>query len=386
MSGQFDALLVLSFGGPEAPADVMPFLERVTSGRGVPQERLLEVAKHYDHFGGVSPINQRNRELIDRVRVELADQHIELPVYFGNRNWHPLVEDTLAELVEDGVRRALVLATSAYGGYSACRQYHEDIERAPARGRGQLAPELVKLRHFFDHPEFVASVTDAVRSSVAQLPDVGQRDQARLVFTAHSIPGTADRAAGVPAEGGHRYSRQVAEAARLVAAELGVTDYDVVWQIPVRSAERAVVGAGHPAPPGGVAHQVGARRGGVPGGVRQRPCRGHLGPGQRGQGLGAGARHGVRPRRYLRAGPPVRPDGSRAGARADRRCAGPCAGPGVRSRSGLQTARRARPTAPPAAAPTFVIERMMYRLAAAAMIDSGRPPLGIILRRSYPHN
>jgi protoporphyrin/coproporphyrin ferrochelatase len=228
MSGQFDALLVLSFGGPEAPADVMPFLERVTSGRGVPQERLLEVAKHYDHFGGVSPINQRNRELIDRVRAELADQHIELPVYFGNRNWHPLIEDTLAELVEDGVRRALVLATSAYGGYSACRQYHEDIERA-RRAVGQLAPELVKLRHFFDHPEFVASVTDAVRSSVAQLP-VGQRDQARLVFTAHSIPGTADRAAGVPAEGGHRYSRQVAEASRLVAAELGVTDYDVVWQ------------------------------------------------------------------------------------------------------------------------------------------------------------
>jgi ferrochelatase len=223
-----DALLVLSFGGPEGPDDVMPFLEKVTSGRGVPRKRLLEVATHYDHFGGVSPINQRNRELISRVRGELAAAGFELPVYLGNRNWHPLVEDTLAEMVTDGVRGALVLATSAYGGYSACRQYHEDIERA-RRAVGARAPELVKLRQFFDHPEFIASAADAVRSSVAGLPAT-HRDQARLVFTAHSIPSLADQAAGVPGQGGHRYSRQVAEASRLVAAELGMTDYDVVWQ------------------------------------------------------------------------------------------------------------------------------------------------------------
>lgn len=228
MSGRFDALLVLSFGGPEAPADVMPFLERVTSGRGVPRERLLEVAGHYDHFGGVSPINRRNRELIDRVRAELAGQGIELPVYFGNRNWHPLVEDTLAEMADDGVRRALVFATSAYGGYSACRQYHEDIRRA-REAVGQRAPELVKLRQFFDHPDFVTTAADAVRAALAGLTDE-QREQARLVFTAHSVPGAADRVSGPPAEGGHRYSRQVAEAARLVAADLGMTEYDVVWQ------------------------------------------------------------------------------------------------------------------------------------------------------------
>ncbi|MBO0848491.1 MAG: ferrochelatase [Pseudonocardia sp.] len=225
---EVDALLVLSFGGPEGPDDVLPFLERVTEGRGVPRTRLLEVAEHYEHFGGVSPINARNRELIARVRAELAAAGIELPVYFGNRNWHPLVADTVSEMAAAGVRRALVFATSAYGGYSACRQYHEDIARARA-SVGPTAPELVKLRHFFDHPEFVASVVAAVRAAAEELPD-GHRDQARLVFTAHSIPTAADAAAGVPAEGGHRYSRQVAEAARLVAASLGVDDYDLVWQ------------------------------------------------------------------------------------------------------------------------------------------------------------
>jgi ferrochelatase len=224
----YDALLVLSFGGPEGPADVMPFLERVTAGRGVPRERLVEVAQHYDHFGGVSPINRRNRELIERVRSELAAAGVELPVYFGNRNWHPLVEETVAELAGAGVRRALVLATSAYGGYSACGQYHEDIARA-REAVGPAAPDLVKLRQFFDHPLFVASVADAVRSATATLP-AELREQARLVFTAHSIPTAADVAAGLPADGGHRYSHQVGEAARLVADALGVTEYDVVWQ------------------------------------------------------------------------------------------------------------------------------------------------------------
>lgn len=225
---EVDALLVLSFGGPEGPDDVLPFLERVTEGRGVPRARLLEVAEHYEHFGGVSPINARNRELIARVRAALAGAGIDLPVYFGNRNWHPLVEDTTSEMAAAGVRRALVFATSAYGGYSACRQYHEDIARARA-SVGPGAPELVKLRHFFDHPEFVASVAAAVHAAAEELPDE-HRDHARLVFTAHSIPTAADAAAGVPAEGGHRYSRQVAEAARLVAASLGVDGYDVVWQ------------------------------------------------------------------------------------------------------------------------------------------------------------
>jgi protoporphyrin/coproporphyrin ferrochelatase len=220
----FDALLWLSFGGPEGPADVRPFLENVTRGRGVPPERLDEVEQHYQHFGGVSPINQLNREAIAAVEAELAAQGIKLPVYFGNRNWHPMVEDTVSKMVADGVQRALVFPTSAYGGYSACRQYDEDILRARA-AVGPQAPELVKLRQFFDHPLFIAAFADATRAALESLPE-----GARLVFTAHSVPISADRAAGPPEEGGGRYSKQVQEASRLVAAAVGVTEYDVVWQ------------------------------------------------------------------------------------------------------------------------------------------------------------
>jgi ferrochelatase len=212
----YDALLFLSFGGPEGLDEVRPFLENVVRGRGVPPERLDAVEEHYRHFGGVSPINARNRELIAAVRSRTA-----LPVYFGNRNWHPLVEDTVAEMAGDGIRDALVFATSAYGGFSACRQYDDDIARARA-AVGPEAPHLTKLRHFFDHPLFVQANADAIRAVLSE--------GARVVFTAHSIPTSADAAAGVPAEGGHRYSRQIAEAARLVAAEVGLADYDVVWQ------------------------------------------------------------------------------------------------------------------------------------------------------------
>jgi ferrochelatase len=215
----FDALLLLSFGGPEGPDEVRPFLENVVRGRGVPAARLDDVEEHYRHFGGVSPINARNRELIAALR-----ERIDLPVYFGNRNWHPMVEDTVAEMARDGIERALVFATSAYGGYSACRQYDEDITRARA-AVGEGAPELVKLRHFFDHPDFVRANADAIRAARATL-----EGPSRLVFTAHSVPVSADDAAGPPEEGGNLYSRQVAEAARLVAAELGEPDHDVVWQ------------------------------------------------------------------------------------------------------------------------------------------------------------
>ncbi|GAA4433693.1 ferrochelatase [Actinokineospora soli] len=215
-----DALLWLSFGGPEGPDEVRPFLENVTRGRGVPPERLDEVEEHYQHFGGVSPINALNRAAIASVGGALAAAGIDLPIYFGNRNWHPLVEDTVARMAADGVRSALVFPTSAYGGYSACRQYDEDIARARAAVDG--APDLLKLRHFFDHPLFVAAAADAVRAVAPA--------EYRLVFTAHSVPESADRAAGPPDEGGRRYSRQVAEASRLVAADLGVAEYDVVWQ------------------------------------------------------------------------------------------------------------------------------------------------------------
>jgi ferrochelatase len=223
-----DALLLLSFGGPERPEDVMPFLENVTRGRGVPRERLEAVAEHYLHFGGVSPINALNRDIIAAVEGELSAAGLELPVYFGNRNWHPMVEDTVARMAADGVGSALVFPTSAWGGYSGCLQYHEDIARARA-AFGAGAPELLKLRQYFDHPLLIEAFADAIRAARDQLA-AGQRAAARLVFTAHSIPVSADAAAGPPADGGRLYSRQVADAARLCAAATGFTDYDVVWQ------------------------------------------------------------------------------------------------------------------------------------------------------------
>jgi ferrochelatase len=219
-----DALLLLSFGGPESPSEVRPFLENVTRGRDVPPRRLDEVAEHYLHFGGVSPINRCNRTLITAIEQELATAGLDLPVYFGNRNWHPMVEDTVAAMAADGIRRAVVFATSAWGGYSGCRQYHEDIARA-WRAVGPGAPELVKLRHFFDHPLFVAACADALRTAREQASPA-----ARVVFTAHSVPLAADATAGLAAQGGHRYSRQVTAAARLVAEEARVDSYDVAWQ------------------------------------------------------------------------------------------------------------------------------------------------------------
>ncbi|MGH3822306.1 MAG: ferrochelatase [Pseudonocardiaceae bacterium] len=219
-----DALLLLSFGGPEGPNDVRPFLENVTRGRGVPPQRLEEVAQHYLRFGGVSPINQCNRTLITAIEQALTGAGLELPVYFGNRNWHPMVEDTVAAMAADGVRSAVVFATSAWGGYSACRQYHEDIARA-RHAVGPGAPQLIKLRQFFDHPLFVAAWADALRTAQAQADPT-----ARVVFTAHSVPVAADATAGLAAQGGYRYSQQVTETARLVAEAAAVHRYDVVWQ------------------------------------------------------------------------------------------------------------------------------------------------------------
>ncbi|WP_043370734.1 ferrochelatase, partial [Mycolicibacterium conceptionense] len=161
----FDAVLLLSFGGPEAPDEVMPFLENVTRGRGIPAERLADVAEHYLHFGGVSPINGINRALIEQLRAELPG----MPVYFGNRNWAPYVEDTVAQMRDNGIRRAAVFTTSAWGGYSSCAQYVEDIARARAAA-GEGAPELVKLRQYFDHPLLVEMFADAISAAAATLP------------------------------------------------------------------------------------------------------------------------------------------------------------------------------------------------------------------------
>jgi ferrochelatase len=228
-----DAFLLLSFGGPEGPEDVLPFLRNVTRGRGVPEERLMSVADHYRHFGGVSPINDQNRALIAAVRGEFDRSGIELPIYWGNRNWHPFVEDTVRQMRDDGIRRALVLATSATSSFSGCRQYRNDLARA-RDAAGDNAPEFVKLRHFFDHPGFVAANADGVRSAINRLPEE-LREQARLVFTAHSIPTAMNEASGPGADG--LYARQQFETARLVAHEVrtpGVDgdgpEFDVVWQ------------------------------------------------------------------------------------------------------------------------------------------------------------
>jgi ferrochelatase len=209
---EFDAVLLLSFGGPEGPEQVRPFLENVTRGRDVPPERLDHVAEHYMHFGGVSPINRINRALLARLRAELVERGSDIPVYFGNRNWEPYVEDTVATMRDNGVQRAAVFATSAWSGYSSCTQYVEDIARA-RRAAGPNAPELVKLRPYFDHPSFSGALPAEL------LPD------ARLVFTAHSIPVAADQRCGP-----RLYSRQVAYAARLVAAAAGYRDFDLAWQ------------------------------------------------------------------------------------------------------------------------------------------------------------
>src|SRR4051812_32951657 len=222
-SSDFDAVLLLSFGGPEAPEQVMPFLENVTRGRGIPPQRLAAVAEHYLHFGGVSPINGINRALIEQLKVELADRGLGLPVYFGNRNWEPYVEDAVTAMRDDGVRRAAVFTTSAWGGYSSCTQYNEDI----ARGRqaaGERAPELVKLRQYFDHPLFVEMFAEAVGDAAQTLP-AELRGQARLIFTAHSIPLAARSRCGPDL-----YARQVAYASHLVADRAGYADYDQVWQ------------------------------------------------------------------------------------------------------------------------------------------------------------
>ncbi|KXO91814.1 ferrochelatase [Tsukamurella pulmonis] len=222
MSTAYDALLVLSFGGPEHPDHVRPFLENVVRGRGVPPERLDAVEQHYLRFGGVSPINAQNRALIEAITREFGRRGRELPIYFGNRNWHPMVEDTVQRMKDDGVRNALVFATSAWGGFSGCRQYDEDITRALA-AVGDGAPRLTKLPHFYDHPLFLDCFADAAAEALSALPS-----GARLVFTAHSIPDAADVNAGPP-EVERLYSTQVRDASENVAARLGL-DCDVVWQ------------------------------------------------------------------------------------------------------------------------------------------------------------
>ncbi|MFE6867668.1 ferrochelatase [Kitasatospora sp. NPDC057692] len=238
----YDALLLLSFGGPEAPEDVVPFLENVTHGRGIPKERLREVGKHYFLFGGVSPINGQNRALLAALREDFAGHGLDLPVYWGNRNWAPYLVDTLRGIAADGHRRIAVLATSAYAGYSGCRQYRENLADALAALAAEGLPELRvdKLRHFFNHPGFVEPVIDATAAALERLPEE-VRAGARLAFTTHSIPDTMAETSGAPddpARGrpGGAYVAQHLDVARLVAAAVaertGVADrpWELVYQ------------------------------------------------------------------------------------------------------------------------------------------------------------
>jgi ferrochelatase len=219
----YDAFVMVSFGGPEGPDDVLPFLRNVTRGRGVPEERLLAVAEHYYHFGGVSPINAECRALLSDLRTELDDAGVDLPLYWGNRNWEPYLADTVATMRDDGVRRALAFVTSPFGSYSSCRQYLDDIDAARA-AVGHDAPEIDKIRHYHDHPGFVRPHADAVRAALTKLSDV----EPRLVFTAHSIPSTMDAQSGPD---GGRYTAQLHETATLVAMQAGPgLEWDLVWQ------------------------------------------------------------------------------------------------------------------------------------------------------------
>jgi ferrochelatase len=222
-TSNYDALLLLSFGGPEKPADVIPFLENVLRGRGVPRERLEEVAEHYYHFGGRSPINDQNKALIKVMSAALSASGVHLPIYWGNRNWEPFIEDTVRQMAADGVRHALALATSAFGSYSGCRQYLEDIARA--RAAVKHAPILDKVPPFWDNRGFIAAQVEKVHEAIARFPaevDDARRESALLYFTAHSIP--RSMADSSP------YLEQLTEACRRVAVGLGRSTYRMVYQ------------------------------------------------------------------------------------------------------------------------------------------------------------
>jgi len=220
MPARYDAVVVISFGGPEGMDDVMPFLANVVRGKNVPPERLREVATHYEHFGGRSPLGDQCRALVAALGQELQAHGPALPVYWGNRNWHPFLAETVRQMAADGVRHALALVTSAYGSYPGCRQYLEDIERARAEV-GERAPRIDKLRAFYNHPGFIEPLVERVAEALAEVPEP-RRAAARLVFTAHSLP----RALAAACD----YEAELREAAALVAFPLGRGDYSLVFQ------------------------------------------------------------------------------------------------------------------------------------------------------------
>jgi protoporphyrin/coproporphyrin ferrochelatase len=216
----YDAILIMSFGGPECPDDVMPFLENVLRGKNIPRERMLEVAEHYYRFGGKSPINDQNRQLIAALESEYAEHGPHLPIYWGNRNWHPMLTDTLRQMKADGIRRALAFVTSAYSSYSSCRQYSDDVALA-RQAIGEGAPVVDKIRAFHNHPGFIEAVTDRVQQALEKIP-VGRREAACLIYTAHSIPLVMAQSCD--------YEKQLQETGRLIAEQLGRKEWRLVYQ------------------------------------------------------------------------------------------------------------------------------------------------------------
>ncbi len=211
-ASQYDAILIVSFGGPEKREDVIPFLENVLRGKPVPRERMLEVAEHYYHFDGVSPINAQVRDFMEALRTELANAKIHLPIYWGNRNWHPMLNETLLQMERDGIRKALAFMTSAYSSYSGCRQYRENILQACSE-IGSGAPQVDKIRVFYNHPGFVSANVDRILAAFDQLP-LEARQTAHVAFTAHSIPLTMSNNCN--------YVRQLEECCRLIAESIHV--------------------------------------------------------------------------------------------------------------------------------------------------------------------
>jgi len=218
----YDAILMVGFGGPEKADDVIPFLENVLRGKNVPRARLLEVAEHYNHFSGVSPINSQMRELIAALRAELDRAGISLPIYWGNRNWDPLLPETLQEMARAGVKRAIAWVTSAYSSYSSCRQYREDIQRAQT-SVGETAPQIDKVRVFYNHPLFITTTAERLREAIGQF-ERGDLPFVEVAFTAHSIPLSMAR--------GCDYEQQLRETCRLTAEAVGlnVDRWKLVYQ------------------------------------------------------------------------------------------------------------------------------------------------------------
>lgn len=215
MTEKYDAILFVSFGAPEKPEEVLPFLRNVVRGRGVPDERLMEVAENYQMFGGRSPLNEQNKAIIAALEKSLAEINLNLPIYWGNRNWHPFLTEAIGEMKRDGIKRALAFVTSAYSSYSGCRQYRENIETAKKEAEATEI-EIHKIRAFYNHPLFIEANAENLQKALDKLGN------AEIVFTAHSLP--------LAMANGCDYVKQLKETCRLVAEKVGRENWSLAFQ------------------------------------------------------------------------------------------------------------------------------------------------------------